>query len=386
MHSLAARLALVFTLIALVSITIISWIINYAIDLQFSYYLAHGPFANSGIPARPWMHYRMMRQVVGPLEEGFIQSVNRWIWITGLGTALVAAVLGTMFARRITAPLKELASAARKISHGDLTYRIDVDTHDEIAEVAKSFNSMARNLEKNNELKRRLLADIVHEIKTPLTVVRGNLEAMLDGVIEPSPKKIAAIHTETLLLSRLLDDLRDLSLAEAGQLKLKAERENIAYVIRQVSEMFRPRANEDAKQLEIEFGEGLPPVMIDRDRISQVLYNLIGNALQYTSEGDYVKVSARLDTSIAGGAESPVVLVSVEDSGEGISEEDLPYVFDHFYRVDESRARTSGGSGIGLAIVKHLVEAHGGHVWAKSERGIGSMFYFSLPIAEEVQS
>lgn len=380
MSSLAARLTLLFTVVSLASITVVSLIINWVIEMQFSYYLIHGPLSRSGIPGRSRMYYHMLANVMGPLEQGFIHSVNKWIWITGIGTALVAAVAGTLFARKITAPLKELESAAKKITHGDLASRVAVETGDEIGEVAKSFNSMARSIEKNNELKRRLLADIVHEIKTPLTVVRGNLEAILDGVVEPTPKKIAAIHTETLLLSRLLDDLRDLSLAEAGQLKLQTKNENIGYVLSQVVEMFSPRAKEEKKNLVLELGEELPPVLLDRDRISQVLYNLIGNALQYTSEGNTIKVSARVDASVAGGADSPVVVVSVEDTGQGISEEDLPYVFDHFYRVDESRARVSGGSGIGLAIVKHLIEAHGGRVWAKSEPGKGSIFSFALPV------
>jgi len=377
MRSIAARLTLTFTVIALISITVVSLIINWAIGRQFNYYLEHGPCA-SGVPQNPTMHSKIMH-MIGPVEQGYLQSVNKWIWVAGLVSALVAGLMGLLFAKRITAPLNELAAAAKKISHGDLTHRVDVSSEDEIGELAKSFNSMAKSIDKNNQLRRRLLGDIVHEIKTPLTVVRGNIEAMLDGVIEPTPKKLAAIHTETLLLSRLLDDLRDLSLAEEKQLKLQTRQENVGHIIRQVVEMFKPRAKEESKHLEFELSEDLPSVSVDRDRISQVFYNLIANALQYTSEGDTVKIGTRLDRSIAGGADDPVIMVSVEDTGEGISEEDLPYVFDHFYRVDESRARVSGGSGIGLAIVKHLVEAHGGRVWARSELGNGSSFFFTLP-------
>lgn len=379
MRSLAARLTLTMTTVALASITVVSLIINWAIKRHFNYYLEHGPFAVSGAALRPMMRPGMMYHMLGPLEQGFLQSVNKWIWVTGIITAIMAALIGLLISKRITAPLKELASAAKEISRGDLGQRVDIESEDEIGELATSFNSMAKNLDKNNQLRRRLLADVVHELKTPLTVVRGNLEAMMDGVIEPNQKKLAAVHTETLLLSRLLDDLRDLSLAEEGQLKLKTQSENIGYIIRKVVEMFRPRANEESKHLEVDLTEDLPAVLADRDRVSQVLYNLIANAFQYTSEGDHIRISAHLDRSIAGGADNPVVLVSVEDTGEGISGEDLPYVFDHFYRVDESRARASGGSGIGLAIVKHLIEAHGGRVWAKSETGEGSTFFFSLP-------
>lgn len=382
MRSLAARLTITFTLIALLSITIVSGIINWAIGRQFTYYLMHGPFAGSAGPGRGFMHSRMLLNMIGPLEQGFLQSVNKWVWITGLITALVAALAGLLFARRITAPLKELAVAAGKISHGDLSHRVEVQSEDEIGQVAKSFNSMAQSIERNNQLRHRLLVDIVHEIKTPLTVLRGNVEAMLDGVIEPTPKKLAAIHTETLLLTRLLNDLRDLSLAEERQLKLETRRSDIASIIRHVVEMFRPHAGEESKSLDVELAEDLPPVLVDSDRISQVLYNLIANAFQYTSEGDHIRISARLDRTIAGGVDNPVVLVSVEDTGEGIPEGDLPYVFDHFYRVDESRARASGGSGIGLAIVKHLIEAHGGQAWVKSELGMGSTFFFTLSPAQ----
>ncbi len=383
MRSLAVRLAMTFTVVALASITVVSAIINWAINTQFNDYLEQNPFSITGPPWRSMMQPGMMyHHMVGPLEQGFLQSVNKWIWVAGLITAVMAALVGLFISRKITAPLKDLAVAAGQISRGDLAHRVDSRSEDEIGQVAKSFNAMAKSIEKNNELRHRLLVDIVHEIKTPLTVVRGNLEAMLDGVIEPSPKKLAAIHTETLLLSRLLDDLRDLSLAEEKQLKLEVKQENIGYIIRQVAEMFRPRASEESKHLSVELKEDLTPVLIDRDRVSQVLYNLIANAFQYTSKGDYIRIGAHLDTTIGGGVDNPVVLVSVEDTGEGISENDLPYVFDHFYRVDESRSRVSGGSGIGLAIVKHLIETHGGRVWAKSEPGKGSTFFFTLPVAK----
>ena len=382
MRSLAARLTITFTLVALVSITVVSAIINWAIGRQFSYYLLHGPFANSALPGHGMMRSRMLLNVIGPLEQGFLHSVNRWIWVTGLVTALVAALMGLLFAKKITAPLKQLAAATRKISQGDLAHRVAVEAGDEIGQLAKSFNSMAESIERNNRLRRQFLADIVHEIKTPLTVLRGNIEAMLDGVIDPTPKKLAAIHTETLRLSRLLDDLRDLSLAEEKQLKLSMRKANIGSLIRQVAEMFGPRASEESKHLDIKLAGGLPPVLVDDDRISQVFYNLIANAFQYTAEGDSIWVSAHIDESTAGDARDPVILVSVKDTGEGISQEDLPNVFDHFYRVDQSRARASGGSGIGLSIVRYIVEAHGGRVWAESEVGTGSTFFFTLPASQ----
>lgn len=388
MHSIVARLTLIFTAIALTSITAVSLIINWAIGRQFSSYLEHGPMSGPWQPGGYVMRPRMMLHMLGPLEQEFLHSVNQWIWVAGLVTAIVAALAGYLFAKRITSPLKELAAASNKIAEGDFSHRVDIATGDEIDQLAVSFNSMAENIEATNRLRRRFLADIVHEIKTPLTVLRGNLEAMLDGVIEPTPKKLAAIHTETLLLARLLDDLKDLTLAEERQLRLNMREESITDVVRKVAEMFEPRASEDSKRFSVELAEGLPAVRIDPDRISQVLYNLIANAFQCTSEGDYIKVRveklaaaepAGMMDAVADGA--PAVLISIEDSGSGISNQDLEHVFDHFYRVDESRSRKSGGSGIGLAIVKRLVEAHNGRVWAKSELGKGSTFFFTLPVA-----
>jgi two-component system sensor histidine kinase BaeS len=380
MRSLMARIMFTFTFIAVFSIVIVSIVINRVIADQFADYLMHGPMAGSAHPGSPQLGARLMLHMLsGPLEQSFIQSVNKSTWITALITAALAALVGVLFARKITAPIKELSKAARKISGGDLSQRVTVNSNDEIGELGKAFNTMSTSIEKNIQLKHRLMVDVVHEIKTPLTVIQGNLEAMLDGVIEPTPKKIAAIHTETLLLARLLNDLRDATLAQENELDLQRELQNIGPIARQVVEMFEPRAREEQKNLEARIPDGLPDSFIDQQRISQVLYNLLNNALKYTGEGDSIKIDVHIDTEI-NGTGKPVILVTISDTGTGISDEDLPHVFDHFYRVDESRARISGGSGIGLAIVKHLVEAHGGIVWAKSELGVGSSFFFTIPL------
>jgi signal transduction histidine kinase len=380
MRSLTARLIFTFSIIAFLSITVVSIVINRVIADQFTSYLMHGPMAVSGHPGSPQMGASLMLHILsGPLEQSFLRSVNQWTWITAILTASIAALVGVLFARRITAPLKELSEAAQKISDGDFSQRVAINSDDEIGELGKAFNKMSANIKRNTNLKHRLMIDIVHEIKTPLTVIQGNLEAMLDGVIEPTPKKIAAIHTETLLLARLVNDLRDSTLAQENELGLRREFQDIGPIARQVVEMFEPRACEEQKHLQMTISGELPDIYIDQQRISQVLYNLLNNAFLYTKEGGSITVRVYLDSVIdAPGSNS--IFVSVTDTGIGISKEDLPHVFDHFYRVDESRSRASGGSGIGLAIVKHLVEAHGGVVWVESEMRRGSTFIFTIPV------
>ncbi|MDQ7851036.1 MAG: HAMP domain-containing sensor histidine kinase, partial [Armatimonadota bacterium] len=220
------------------------------------------------------------------------------------------------------------------------------------------------------EARRRLLADIAHELGTPLAVLQANVEGMLDGVVETSPDRLASLHAQIRVLTRLVRDLRDLSLAQQGQLPLDRRVTDLAALAREVVELSRPLAEDKGIALTVH-AAGALPVVADRDRIAQVLQNLLSNALRYT-EGGGVAVAVRRDATEG--------VVEVSDSGPGIPEEELPYVFERFYRVDRSRARTTGGAGLGLTIVKALVESHGGRVWARSRPGGGSTFGFALPL------
>jgi signal transduction histidine kinase len=241
---------------------------------------------------------------------------------------------------------------------------------------------MAESLSRNEQTRRNMVADIAHELRTPLTVIQGNLEAILDGVIPPTRETVASIHEESMVLARLIADLRELSLAEAGQLELRRSPTDLADLVRKVVARNQLEASEKGIALSIDAEGEFPTVAIDEQRISQVVNNLLSNALRHTGRGGKVMVSANTNGNPLGdqsGREIAAVTVTVTDTGSGIPVEDLPFVFDRFYRPDKSRSRSSGGSGIGLAIVKQLVEAHGGKTWVESAPGEGSRFYFTIP-------
>lgn len=310
---------------------------------------------------------------------GFLSAVNRSTWMAGLLAAGVALILGSLLFLQIVAPVRRLTNAARGVAEGKLGQRIPVTSQDEIGQLSIAFNQMADALAQQQELRRNMVADIAHELRTPLSVIQGNLEAMLDGVLPASPEEIASLRDETALLSRLVADLRLLSLAEAGQLNLARVRTDLSDMLSRVVESVRPQAEAGQVEIVTDFAAGLPFPEIDADRIAQVVRNLIVNALQHTPAGGQVSVRASLLGKTMNNQE---ITIEVADTGSGIAAEDLPYVFDRFYRADKSRSRGSGGSGIGLAIVKQLVEAHGGSVRAESSPGKGAVFSFTLPVSD----
>jgi signal transduction histidine kinase len=236
---------------------------------------------------------------------------------------------------------------------------------------------MAGSLARTERLRRTMVTDVAHELRTPLTNLRGYLEALQDGVASPGPEVIASLHEEAVHLSRLVDDLQDLALAEAGQLPLERRPVPVADVVAPVARLLAPQASAHGVTLETDLPPDLPPVDADPGRARQIVHNLLGNAVRHTPSGGRVRV-----TALPAG---PEVEVRVTDTGEGIPPEHLPHVFERFYRADRSRARATGGAGIGLAIVKQLVEAHGGRVGVVSLPGLGSTFRFTLPTAPPPQ-
>ena len=318
----------------------------------------------------------MIEPVLNPADEDFLRSVNLSILITSVAVGVLALVLGSLLFRQITSPLRALSQSARAIAGGNLGQRVAVRSDDEIGQVARSFNRMAESLAEADVQRRNMMADIAHELRTPLTVVQGNLEALMDGVYDLTPENVAAVHKQTVVLTRLVADLRDLALAEAGQLRLERKAFSLADVIAQVTEGLEVQAHEREVTLKFEIAAGLPQVQADEQRITQVLFNLMSNALRHTPAGGTITISAEL--------RDERVLVSVRDTGTGILPEDLPHVFERFYRADRSRARSTGGSGLGLTIAKQIVEAHGGQIWAQSWLGAGSTFAFSLPLSTPI--
>ncbi len=314
----------------------------------------------------------------GPRERLFAGRIRNAIWTGTLVAAGVGVLVALWLALRIVKPVADLTDASKAIAGGSTPPQVPVAGRDEIAELGRAFNRMAERLATDEEQRRRLFAGIAHELRTPLSVIQGTLEGMLDHVIEPTPERIAGLHSETLLLQRLIRDLRDLSLAQAGQLQLHRQTVDIAGVVRETLEALAPLADERAVALRVEIPDGLPPVEADPDRLRQVVQNLVENALRHTPERGEVRLRLRAD-----GGQMHLI---VADTGSGIPADDLPHIFEHFYRADRSRARSSGGTGLGLAIVKSLVKAHGGGVTVESAVGAGSTFTVTLPARARVAS
>lgn len=323
-------------------------------------------------------------------EQAFLDRVNATLLLAAVVALFISTVLGLLLARTLTAPLRRLALAAQAIAGGDLSQRVPVQGAVETQVVSRSFNQMAENLEQAEQLRRNLVADVAHELRTPLTVIQGNLQALLDGVFPLERAEIAAIYDETLLLSRLVNDLGELARAEAGQLHLQVLEIELAGVVARAMAGFAPAAEAKHVDLQVDLPVSLPPVLADPDRLGQVLRNLLSNALRHTPEDGVVKLSAALRISagppaLAEPGAGPTassgasqVVVKVADSGPGLAPEDLPYVFERFWRSDRARSRDKGGSGLGLAITRYLVEAMGGEIGVVSKPGQGSEFWFTL--------
>jgi signal transduction histidine kinase len=298
-------------------------------------------------------------------------SIGRYFLWGGCIAVVVALGLSYILSKRLLSPVQALTHAARQLGSGDLSQRVDVRSKNELGELADTFNSMAANLERAEELRKKMVADIAHELRTPLSNIKGYLEATRDGLINADDKTIRNLDEEATLLTRLVNDLQELSLAEAGELKLEREAVDSRDLIEKAVGMMQTKAAHKNITLTAELPEQLPNVYIDTHRISQVLRNLIENAITATPEDGSVTVSA--------GLQDNYVEISVKDTGEGISAKDLSRIFERFYRIDKSRARATGGSGLGLTIARRLVEAHGGEVKAESEPGHGSRFSFTIP-------
>ena len=288
--------------------------------------------------------------------------------------SLIGMLIGVLSSRGLTAPLSNLAKAARAVGSQDLSQRIEAKGTSEIREVAVAFNAMAEALEKADNLRSNMLADIAHELRTPLTVIQGNLRAILDDVYDLDKIEVARLYDQTRQLSRLVEDLHDLSLLEAKEFSLNFSSLNLTQIVQDSLELFQPIYDDQGVSLTADLNEDLPLVKGDSARIAQCLNNLLSNALRHSPSGGEVNITLMGDNN--------QLELIVSDNGEGIDPEHLPYVFDRFYRVDQDRNRQTGGTGLGLAITQALVHAHGGEITAASPGlGQGSEFRISFPAA-----
>ena len=312
---------------------------------------------------------------VGVVETAVLAQVQTAVFVSAGLAGLVALALGGFLVWTMLRPLRSLRDGVDQIAHGNLAVAVNVHTNDELGELAGAFNQMATQLQRQEELRRRLMADVAHELRTPLSVIQGNLQAILDGIYPLSADEVRNVYLETELLSRLVDDLHELAQAEAGYLPLDRHPFDLSSAVNQMGSVFARMAQARDIRLRTEVAPDLI-VSADAERIQQVLHNLLGNALRHTPSGGAVTLTAAPH-------DAGMARVSIADTGPGVPAEHLPYIFDRFYRADPSRRRPDDpttGAGLGLAIVRALVTAHGGNVGLQSRPGAGATFWFELPL------
>ena len=307
-----------------------------------------------------------------PPRSEFSGRVNQGILLAALGATAVSLTLGIILARSLTRPIQEITQATQAVAQGDLTQQVPVRSDDELGKLATSFNQMSTDLAHSRDLRRQMTADIAHDLRTPLSLILGHAEALSEGVLPPTPETFGIIYDEAQRLNRLVEDLRLLSLAEAGELSLAVRPTLPQSLLERAVAAHNPAARQKQIQLILDAPESLPQVAVDPDRMAQVLDNLLNNALRYTPEDGRIHLSAT-QTETA-------VRLSIQDSGSGMNEAELAHVFDRFYRADKARQRHEGGSGLGLAIAKSIVESQDGRIWAESTPGQGATFIIELPI------
>jgi len=312
------------------------------------------------------------RPAFTPEEMAYLRRTDNALILAAGGAVLVALVVGLLLARTLTRPLKALTEAAHRMAGGELKQVVAVKSKDEIGGLAAAFNQMSREVARANDARRQMTADVAHELRTPLTVIAGYIESMRDGVLAPTPERLSVIYAEIEHLQHLVGDLRTLTQADAGELKLNRQSVSPQELLQQTFAAFEHQAMQTGVSLELKADGELPAITMDETRMGQVLGNLISNALRYTPEGGRIVLGAAFD--------GDRVTLTVRDTGQGISPTDLPFVFNRLYRADKSRTEEEGESGLGLAIAKALVEAHGGAIEAQSRVGSGTTILIHLPV------
>lgn len=306
-----------------------------------------------------------------PRELQFIQRINRTLLFGAMIGLVIALLLGIFLSRTLTRPIRELTQATHAVSEGDLSQQVPVRSSDELGELAQAFNRMSAQLSRSVNTRKQMTADIAHELRTPLSLILGHAEAVHDGVLPPSPENFEIIREEAIRLEHMVNDLRTLSLADAGELSMQLQIVETGRLINEVVSLYQFQAQRKNIGLELDIAPELPSIEVDPGRMIQVLTNILDNALRHTPENGRILLGAR--------RAGDMVELFVQDSGPGLDMEDANRIFERFYRTDASRQREDGGSGLGLAIAKSIVQAHGGQVSAESEAGKGLKVIIRLP-------
>jgi signal transduction histidine kinase len=368
-NHLAVKLFLSYLLVLVIGMAVL-WVgTRVALPRAFQRHL--GPMA--GVTGRG---ESQRQQLYADFQAGVSDAM---LW-AGAAAFVSASIISLLVSRQVVSPVQQMMVASRRIADGHYGERVEVSdgvasaSVDELGQLALSFNRMADKLASTEAMRRELIGDVAHELRTPLATVKGYMEGLIDGALPPAPETYQRVYAEADRLQRLVQSLQELSRIEAGAFDLRPEPLSVGDAVEESLAHLARQYEEKGVSMTSRTAADLPKALADRDRVQQVLLNLLGNALQYTPEGGSVTVSIR--------RQGEEVAIAVTDSGIGLAPESLPHVFDRFYRVDRSRARASGGSGIGLTVAKHLVESQGGHMWAESSGlGRGSTFTFTLPLA-----
>lgn len=374
--SIVIRLTGLVFILLLLTISILLILVNNQMDNHFSQYLTNMShmMGNSqmGMGGMGSMHGTMH----GPAESTYISAVHQSLLWVGLGMIGVSVVVSYFVVREIMRPLSTLTGAVQKVRTGSYGQTVSVERHDEVGVLTESFNEMSEELARNDKMRRQLFANIAHELRTPLAILQGNLEGMIDDIIPTDKKILLSMADETMRMGRLIQDLRDLSLAEINELTLHKEEADINVMLERAVSMLQPLCDEKELTVRLNLSRDLPSLFIDVDRINQVIYNLLNNAIRYIERGCAITVST-LAVTVDG---KSYAQVQIADTGKGIAPKDLEHIFQYFYRSEQSRNRKSGGSGIGLALAQQFLRSHGGNIWADSTVGKGTTFTFILPL------
>lgn len=330
------------------------------------------PLVIKGETIGTFIAYPVKSGSISRLEQQFVQSVNVTILLGFIVAVLLSLIIGLFLSKKITKPLSQLVSGIEQVSKGKTNFRVSIDSKDEFRQLGDAFNKMTETLERTEHIRKSLVADVAHELRTPLTIIRTKLESIQSGALEATEEVILNVSDEVYRLSRLVNDLQQLSLAESKTLPLHKEQTEINSFMESILSQFQWFADEKDIRLHFIKSSNNIFIKIDRDRMTQVVVNLLGNALRYTPNNGIVTVNVKV--------ENQSVVISFQDTGPGIDEKKLPFIFERFYRVDESRKRDEGGAGLGLSIAKGFVEMHGGDINATSIKGEGTTFEIILPL------